>query len=315
MNPEQRTILIVEDEAIISLYLRRTLERWGFAVLVAGTGEKAVELAKTTEAIDLVLMDINLGRGMDGTQAAATILKLRSLPIVFHTSHAERETVEKVRDITRYGYILKGCGEFVLRSSLDMAFELYESHMDLRKKSEALYEHAQLLNNILEHFPGSVFWKDKDSRYLGCNLTFAEAAGLDKPEKIIGLYDVDLPWSSHEAQAYVAMDREVMQGGRARLHVEESQHTANGTVVWYDTAKVPLLDSTGKIVGIFGVSTDITRYKSIELELRTLANRLKRSPAAIIDNYNDGTIKRSNTQFEALTGSGMEAVAGILEDS
>lgn len=275
MKPGQKTILIVEDEAIIALSLRRTLEKWGYAVLTTGTGEKAVELAKTDVPIDLALMDINLGRGMDGPQAATTILKMRSLPIDFHTSHSERETVDKVRDITRYGYILKGCGEFVLRSSLDMAFELYESHMDLKRKSEALYEHAQLLDNILEHFPGSVFWKDRDSRYLGCNLNFAEAAGLKGPGDIVGRLDQDLPWGTYEGKAYVSVDSEVMQSGKAKLHIEESQHTADGTMVWYDTSKVPLLDSANRIAGILGVSIDITRYKRFESEQVRLAQGQK----------------------------------------
>jgi PAS domain S-box-containing protein len=280
VKQDQKTILVVEDEAIIALSLRRTLEKWGYAVLTAGTGEKAVELAKSDIEIDLALMDINLGRGMDGTQAAAAILTMRSLPIVFHTSHSERETVEKVRDITRYGYILKGCGEFVLRSSLDMAFELYESHMDLKRNSEALYEHAQLLDNILEHFPGSVFWKDKDSRYLGCNSNFAQAAGLDEPGKIVGLEDRDLPWGSHEAHSYLADDRQVMESRQAKLHIEETQHTADGTMVWYDTSKVPLLDSANRIAGILGVSIDISRYKCFESGQGRLAGNMEENSAA-----------------------------------
>jgi PAS domain S-box-containing protein len=143
--------------------------------------------------------------------------------------------------------------------------------MDLKRKSEALYEHAQLLDNILEHFPGSVFWKDKDSRYLGCNRNFAQAAGLDEPGKILGLEDRNLPWGAHEAPSYLADDREVMESRQAKLHIEETQHAADGRLIWYDTSKVPLLDSANRIAGVFGVSTDITRYKNIELELCKLS--------------------------------------------
>lgn len=310
MESAQKTVLIVEDEAIIALSIRRTLEKWGYAVLTAGTGEKAIELAKTDSSIDLALMDIDLGKGMDGTQAAAAIMKIRSLPIVFHTSHSERETVEKVRGITRYGYILKGCGEFVLRSSLDMAFELYESHMDLKRKSEALYEHAQLLNNILEHFPGSVFWKDKNSRYLGCNMNFAQAAGLDEPGDIADLLDQDLPWGRHEASSYVSDDRHVMETKQAKLHIEESQHAADGRVTWYDTSKVPLLDTKGQVAGILGVSVDVTRYKKFELELRKLALVLEQSPAAIIITDKDGIIELINPRFQTLTGYKLDEVIG-----
>src|SRR6056297_3134624 len=105
-----RTILLVEDEAIISLAQRATLEKYGFAVLKALSGEQAIEAVSGNPNIDLVLMDIDLGKGIDGTEAATQILAFRDLPIVFLTSHSEREMVDKVRDITRYGYVLKSTG-------------------------------------------------------------------------------------------------------------------------------------------------------------------------------------------------------------
>jgi DNA-binding NarL/FixJ family response regulator len=72
--------------------------------------------------IDLVLMDIDLGRGIDGPEAARRILDLRELPIVFLTSHSERQWVERVIEITTYGYVLKSTGEFVLVQSIEIAF-------------------------------------------------------------------------------------------------------------------------------------------------------------------------------------------------
>jgi DNA-binding NarL/FixJ family response regulator len=79
-------------------------------------------------SIKLILMDIDLGRGMDGPEAARRILALRRLPIVFCTSHSEKEYVDRVKEITRYGYIIKNSGDFVLRSSIEMAFELFDAH-------------------------------------------------------------------------------------------------------------------------------------------------------------------------------------------
>lgn len=73
-------------------------------------------------------MDIDLGDGkMDGTEAAEMILNEYELPIVFLTSHAEKEMVEKGKGITRYGYVLKNAGEFVLIEAITMAFELIPS--------------------------------------------------------------------------------------------------------------------------------------------------------------------------------------------
>ena len=66
-------------------------------------------------------MDIDLGDGIDGTEAARLILSQRELPIVFLTGHAEREMVHRVNGITRYGCVLQGSGEFVLIKTVNAA--------------------------------------------------------------------------------------------------------------------------------------------------------------------------------------------------
>jgi CheY-like chemotaxis protein len=108
MNAEnQKTILLVDDEAIIAMAEKMTLEKYGYKVITAHTGEEAVAAVRKTPAIDLVLMDINLGSGMDGPEAAALILKDRDLPVVFLSSHIEPEVVAKTEKITSYGYVVK----------------------------------------------------------------------------------------------------------------------------------------------------------------------------------------------------------------
>ncbi|MEI6874586.1 MAG: response regulator [Spirochaetota bacterium] len=80
---DRKTILLVEDEFLIAASTKASLERSGYAVLHAGSGEKAVEMARRGTPIDLILMDIDLGCGMDGTEAAASILSLEEKPVVF----------------------------------------------------------------------------------------------------------------------------------------------------------------------------------------------------------------------------------------
>lgn len=135
-NTRPKTLLLVEDETIFAMAEARILEKQGYQVIIASSGEQAVEMVAANPAIDLILMDIDLGHGIDGTQAAQKILQQRDLPIIFLTSHNEQAMVEKVRKITRYGYVLKNSGNFVLLSSIEMAFELFEAHQQI-KKSEA----------------------------------------------------------------------------------------------------------------------------------------------------------------------------------
>ena len=133
MEPaNSKTLLLVEDEVLIAMAEARQLSENGYRVLTAHSGEEAVETVVNDLSIDLVLMDIDLGRGMDGTEAAQEILRRRELPIVFLTSHTSKEMVEKVRNITRYGYVIKNSGEFVLVSSIEMAFELFAAHRQIK---------------------------------------------------------------------------------------------------------------------------------------------------------------------------------------
>ncbi len=169
----RRTILLVEDEALIALAEAMTLERHGYRVIHASTGEQAVDLAESDPEIGLALMDINLGPGIDGTQAAQMILAARELPIVFLSSHTEPEVVERTEKITSYGYIVKNSGETVLTTSVKMAFRLFDSRKltddTFRYSMNGLCVHRMLYNAAGEPF---------DCEYLKVNDAFELHTGL-----------------------------------------------------------------------------------------------------------------------------------------
>lgn len=123
-----RTILLVEDDFLTAMMERKQLEREDYTVLHAATGEKALELILgQTTVVDMVLMDIDLGAGIDGTEAAQRILEVLDIPVVFLSSHTEKEIVQKTEQITSYGYVVKSSSFTVLDASIKMAFKLFES--------------------------------------------------------------------------------------------------------------------------------------------------------------------------------------------
>ncbi|MFP4302882.1 MAG: PAS domain S-box protein, partial [Spirochaetaceae bacterium] len=132
-DKKAKKLLLVEDEAIIALNEKMTLEKFGYQVTTVHSGEKAVESVERDPGIELVLMDIDLGPGLPGDEAAEKILEIRHLPIVFLTSHTEREYVERVKEITRYGYVIKNSGKFVLWDTIEVAFELFEANERLER--------------------------------------------------------------------------------------------------------------------------------------------------------------------------------------
>ncbi|MEQ8352301.1 MAG: response regulator [Leptospiraceae bacterium] len=125
MLKEKPHILLVEDDGPTASLQKRTLEKNGYCVTIATCGEEAVELC--SQEFDLVLMDIDLGPGIKGTEAARIIQDTYDLPLAFLSSHTDRPTVELTEGITSYGYILKTSGPVVLIASIKMVFRLHEA--------------------------------------------------------------------------------------------------------------------------------------------------------------------------------------------
>ncbi len=137
-TPKNKVILLVEDDAFIKVVEREMINRFGYEVITANSGEMAVEVALNKDKIDLILMDIELGQGIDGPEAAERILKKKDLPIVFIAAYAGEKYTNKLKEIPCYGCVFKASGEFVLRSSIEIALKLFEENKNLRLKMNLL---------------------------------------------------------------------------------------------------------------------------------------------------------------------------------
>lgn len=138
-----------------------------------------------------------------------------------------------------------------------------------------LNQSQQILQQILDSLPQSIFWKDLNSVYLGCNRNFACDAGLNSPQEIVGKTDYDLPWTQEESDFYRECDRQIMDANQPQLHIIETQCQANGRQIWLDTSKVPLQNAAGKAIGILGTYEDITERKHTEIALQQLNEDLE----------------------------------------
>jgi DNA-binding response OmpR family regulator len=144
---DKKSILLVEDQSIIAMAERMQLEEKGYRVVIANSGEEAIEKA-LSEQYELILMDIDLGNGISGSQAASEILSCQEIPILFLTSHTEPEVVMQTEEITSYGYVVKNSGIVVLDASMKMAFKLHESKVKEEKNNSKL---ESILENLHVH--------------------------------------------------------------------------------------------------------------------------------------------------------------------
>ena len=138
--------------------------------------------------------------------------------------------------------------------------------MELIQSKDAAEAANKMLHAVLDTVPVRIFWKDVESRYLGCNRAFAADADVGSPEDLIGKDDFQMVWKE-QAEIFRDGDRRVMASGIPQLAYEEQQTTANGGSMWLRTSKVPLRNEADAVIGILGVYDDITEGKKLKEQL------------------------------------------------
>ena len=135
---EMKNILIVEDEAIIALDLKNTLNSLGYtSVNTFFSGEEAIK-AVEENSFDLVLMDINLKGKIDGIETADEIQKKQHIPIIFVTAFSDKEVLNRAKLIGPYGFIIKPFSKELILANIEMALYKYELENKLKENDEKL---------------------------------------------------------------------------------------------------------------------------------------------------------------------------------
>jgi diguanylate cyclase (GGDEF)-like protein/PAS domain S-box-containing protein len=161
----------------------------------------------------------------------------------------------------------------------------------------------QMLETVIDNIPQRIFWKDRESRYLGCNMAFARDAGLAYPEQVVGKTDHDLPWRAL-AENVRAHDDEVISTGVPKMNFEVDL-VIDGVHRTTVTSKLPFTDSDGRVIGVLGSYTDITERKRADLALRLQSRALDASVNAILITgpaAAGNLIEYVNPAFKRITG-------------
>jgi|GEM_PF-1214876 PAS domain S-box-containing protein len=137
-----------------------------------------------------------------------------------------------------------------------------------RKLSEEkLRTSHRFIQTILNNIPDGVFWKDRQSRYLGANTLFMKIANCNSEQELLGKTDFDFPWIE-QAERLREDDREVMETNTSKLYYVEPLRNADGKIHYNLVTKVPLLDDRGEVMGVLGTFRDITGQIETEHALK-----------------------------------------------
>ena len=140
------------------------------------------------------------------------------------------------------------------------------NHDNLEEYTEALRYYFE---SIIACMPGNVYWMDTNSVYLGCNDNVAKMLGIKSRKEIIGKTYKEMAtlvdWSQGQGEAFRRDDEEVIATGKPKLNIEEPPiPDAAGNEVYFLTSRVPIKNKSNRVIGVIGISIDITERKKME---------------------------------------------------
>lgn len=267
---EAARILLVEDEVLIALAEMQSFRRAGYEVEHALDGESAVVMA-LEKRFDLILMDIDLGSGIDGGEAARRIRALGGPPVVFLSSRTEDAALAKTRDSGGYGYIVKGSGDRIVLASVRMALGLARA---LRELADSEGRWASLVRTAPDYIVS--IGRDRRIRSINrppANLRVEQLIGHDFIERIVprdkGLVARKIEGLFIDGQPIRALFRVLFSSGIGAEYeaylgpVFEEGKVASATAVLRDVSGVGIFSRASEL-------SDAERREELEMAIASL---------------------------------------------
>ena len=171
-----------------------------------------------------------------------------------------------------------------------------------KRMEDKLAQERKLLRTLMDHSQDCIYFKDLNSHFIRLNNALAKRARLESPAVAIGKTDFDIYSEEHAREAF-SDEQEIIRSGIPLIAKEEKEIWTDGRNAWVSTTKMPLHDESGKIIGTFGISRDITRRKLSEdrQKLATRILELLNKSGRKVDTIRDILhLLRRFTGFEAL---------------
>ncbi|WP_193336996.1 diguanylate cyclase [Devosia beringensis] len=158
----------------------------------------------------------------------------------------------------------------------------------------------ELLAVALTNAPDMAYVKDRHGRFAAANLATAKLFGFEDAKRVIGKDNYAFQ-PAERARQQLEAEQQILQSGTPQLGLEEQVTEADGIVRWYATSKVPLHDRHGTIIGLAGVSRDITAKRQLEQDLvfsrDTLSHALAEMTGGLAMYDSAGTLLLCNEQY------------------
>ncbi|HPE67708.1 MAG TPA: PAS domain S-box protein [Thermotogota bacterium] len=283
MEQGKKLILLVEDEPVVGKIQKKHLLERGYEVQHVSSGEDAVGFVEHhPHVVDLLLMDIDLGEGIDGTQASREILEKEEIPILFFSSHVEKEVVRKTRGIPHFGYVVKASGPEVLDASIQVALQLHQANQEVEQKTLALEKANQELREserrfraVYENMALGVAQVSLSFRILAANPAYCRLLGYSEKE-LVGkhLEEITAP---EVLEKNLQLQEQLGRGEIDHFRLEKTFLRKNRDTVHGILDANLVRTETGKPSYFLGTVVDITLRKTMERSLQQNEERYRKA--------------------------------------
>lgn len=191
------------------------------------------------------------------------------------------------------------------------AIALVEDLSERVSVEKRLAQEEKLLNILLENTPDSIYFKDEKCRFIKVNKATCRKFGLEE-EEILGKTDFDIFSSEHAKKAYED-EKRILSEGKPIYDLIEKETWPDGSETWAATSKLPMRDNSGKIIGTFGISRDVTAQKEVELKLKESEERYRTLSQVTFEGiliHDKGIVIDINNAALKMTGYNFEEVLG-----
>ncbi len=308
-------ILLVEDESILALEQKSSLEKYGYDLLIAGSGVEAMEIFRKHGDIGLVLMDIDLDTGTDGVKIASYMLEERSIPVLFLSNHTEPEIVGKTQNIASYGYVVKSSGTAVLDASIKTALKLHGNYLNEKKKKDYLSGSRDIYREIAESAASIILRMDTSGNITYFN-EFAQTFFGFSADEIIGrnVIGTIVPPVDFTNKDLVYMIKDIINNTEKHVNNENENMRKDGTRVWVAWSNMATRDDSGRCVEILCVGNDITPRRMNDIKIHASEQRYRK----LVENQlelvciwlPDTTLTFVNGAYSRLMGQSREDLIG-----
>jgi two-component system cell cycle sensor histidine kinase/response regulator CckA len=266
----KKRIVVVEDESVVALDIKKNLESLGYQVAgIVATGEGAIDEAAKTNP-DLVLMDIRLKGNMDGIAAAELIRAQNDIPVIYLTAYADQDTIKRAKLTEPFGYVLKPLDTRELHSTIEMA--LYKHDVEAILKARERW-----LAITLKSIGDAVIATDASGKIEFMN-PVAEALTGWKSEEALGqnLRNVFNIVISPKKSGALNLATESLPDEYANTSLNHhTLVTKLGTKIPIGCNVSPIKNESGKMIGVVLVFRDMSERVKAEDALRKSEERYR----------------------------------------